>query len=148
MSSALRVGLYDRLVALESLQTLWQFDAAQMAGQVLPRRSQFRVPSTKPFLVYGLGNATNEDLAEDTDHQAERQFFQLWIHDVEGSYQKIDDTIPLLIRGLVNWSYPPASLTGVRYLETSSEFNNETYKTIFRYIRFQAIISSGERIAS
>jgi len=31
----------------------------------------------------------------------------------------------------------------IRYLETSAEFSNQTYNTIFRYIRFQAIIAKG-----
>lgn len=147
MSSALRTFLYDRLYTCQPLQTLWGVDEQGLKSRVYPRRSQFVVPQTKPFLIYGLQTLSNEALAEDQDHRAERQFFQVWIHDEDGDYSVIDDTIPVIIKCLVNATHPPANVSGVNYLETSQEFNNETYGTAFRYIRFQAILSSGERIA-
>ena len=123
--------------------TLWDLTEEQLTGRVVPRESQDTINLPKPFLVYGLGNSTNEDLAEDGDHEAYRQFFQVWVHDEGGSFDLIDDTIEVVKRRLHLASHAPSKVTLVRWLENSAEFSNETYNTVFRYMRFQAIISKG-----
>lgn len=139
----MRAWLYDTLIHDIDLQNHLGYDLAQMTSQVMPRESASVIPSVKPFLIYGLGNETSEDLAEDNDHDASRQFFQIWIHDEGGSFTKIDETIPLIKKLLIGKSDPVSNVSTVRWLENSQEFSNETYNTIFRYSRFQAIISKG-----
>lgn len=138
----MRTWLYDRLTTDASLQA----DLGGVVGirdRVMPRRSQTFVPLEKPFMIYGLGNSTDEELSDSTsrDKRAERQFFQVWVHDVDGTYLAIDNIIPKVIARLHGASHPPSRVLTTRYLETSQEFGNETYGTIFRYIRFQAIIT-------
>lgn len=105
------------------------------------------VNSPKPYIVYGLGNDTNEDLSEDSLHEAHRQFFQVWIHDEGASYDQVDDMVEIVKSRLKNASDKNSRITTVRWLETSQEFSNETLNTIFRYVRFQAIISKGVLIS-
>lgn len=140
----MRAFIYDTLVASTELQTLFNFTAEQMQDQVMPRRTRDNINLPKPFIIFGLGNQTNEDLAEDSDHIANRQFFQVWIHDEGGDYGLIDEAVEAVKRALVNASSPSDNVTTIVWLETSAEFNNETYNTLFRYIRFQAILSKGE----
>jgi hypothetical protein len=142
----MRAFLFDLLTTDQELWPLIGVGTLEQAQeQIMPRQSQENILARRPFLVYGLGNATNEQLADDDagDHEAERQFFQVWIHDEGGSYNLIEDIIPVVKRRLIGASHPPSKLVTIRYLETSGEFSNQTYNTIFRYIRFQAIIAKG-----
>lgn len=140
----MRAWLYDTLRTDTDLQLELGITEAELSTRIVPRESQSTFNLPKPFFVYGLGNNTNEDLAEDQDHEAHRQFFQIWIHDEGGDYGLIDNCITIIKRRLHLASHPPSKVTTVRWLETSGEFANETYNTIFRYLRFQAIISKGE----
>lgn len=142
----MRAWLYDTLTSDVELQALMGGPVG-ILERVVPRQSQMTSNIEKPYLIYGLGTNTNEDLAEDGDHEAHRQFFQVWIHDEGGDYGLIDDIVELVKRALVNKTSPAHRVSMVRWLETSSEFYNETYDTLFRYVRFQAIISKGDRAA-
>ena len=145
----MRAFLYDLLVNDEELWPFFNVDNSEdAANHVTPRRGQETISDVelpRPFIVYGLGNATNEQLADDDagDHEAERQFFQIWIHDEGGDYGVIDQIIPVVKKLLIGASHVPSKLLTIRYLETSQEFSNQTYNTLFRYIRFQAIIAKG-----
>ena len=140
----MRGWLYDLLVSSSVLQ-------AHLGGptgivdQIIPRRSEGSIPDMKPFIIFGLGNSTAEGLGDSTadDVEAERQFFQIWVHDEGGSFVRIDQMVDEVKRLLSGASHSPANVLTVRYLETSQEFGNETYRTNFRYIRFQAIIAKG-----
>jgi hypothetical protein len=140
----MRAWLYDLVCSDEALWPLIGVeDFAGAELHVTPRRGEESINLPKPFLVYGLGNATNEELADDdaNDHEAERQFFQVWIHDEGGDYGLIEQIIPVVKRRLIGASDVNSKVVTIRYLETSAEFSNATYNTIFRYIRFQAIIA-------
>jgi hypothetical protein len=139
----MRAWLYDHLTTDPDLIGALRTDVNGILTRVMPRVSQDTINIPKPFLVYGLGNNTNEDLAEDNDHEAHRQFFQVWIHDEGGDYGLIDDMVEIVKGAFQGKNHPPSNVTQVRWLETSGEFANETYNTIFRYVRFQAIISKG-----
>lgn len=140
----MRAWLYDRLTTDPNL---WPYLGGEFDIQrrVMPRRSQENILGPRPFIIYGLGNTSNEQLGDSTaqDHEAYRQFFQIWIHDEGGSYFDIDDIVEVVKKRLEGASDPISHLTTVIWLETSQEFNNETYNTLFRYIRFQGIISQG-----
>jgi hypothetical protein len=141
----MRTWLYDLLISDEALQ-------AELGGvedikqRVVPRYSETTINLPKPFLIYGLGNSTDEGLVDDTDleePEAERQFFQVWVHDEGGTFSLVDDLVEKVKDRLRGASSAQHKVTVVRYLETSSEFSNITYNTIFRYIRFQAIRAQG-----
>lgn len=139
----MRTWLFNTLTQSVALQSLLSYDLATMKTHVIPRRSEGNFNLTKPFIVLGIGNATNEDLAEDQDHVAYRQFIQIWVHDEGGSYVRIDSILAEIKKLLVGQSDAATNLTNLVWLETSQEFSNETYNTIFRYHRFQGIISKG-----
>lgn len=139
----MRAWLYDLLWTDPELQDLLNLTAVQLQDRVMPRRSQQDVVNLEtPFLIYGLGNDTNEGLVDDTSSyevEAERQFFQVWVHDQGGDFGLIDDIVRVVKARLRGQQSVPDRVLVVQYLETSQEFNNETYGTNFRYIRFQAI---------
>lgn len=115
-------------------------------GRVFPRFTKSTSVITKPFIIHGLGNRSPIISSEDEGF-GDRQYLQVWLHDEGADYTKIDEGLDLVKAALINGSDKPSNLTTVNYLETSQEFNNETYGTIFRYLRFQAIISKGVTIS-
>ena len=136
----MRAFLFDTLTDYADLQA--DLGGAEgIKDRVIPRRSRGDILVARPFLIFGLGNATSEQLEDSTanDAEAERQFFQVWVHDDEDSYVKIDQMIDKVKKCLIGASSVPHKVLTIRYLETSGEFNNESYNTNFRYIRFQAI---------
>lgn len=140
----MRALLYDLLTTDTDLQQeLGGADAIK--ARVMPRRSQGNINIEKPFIIFGLGNATNEQLSDSTsdDEEAYRQFFQIWVHDEGESFVRIDDLIQIIKRRLIGVTSPAHHVVTIFWLETSQEFNNETYNTNFRYIRFQAVIAQG-----
>lgn len=140
--TTIRVWLVQTLIGVEgdALHDLTR-------DRVYPRESMnSSVVPDYPYLVIGLGNATNEELGDnpdDFDQEPERQFFQVWIHDklpsTGGSYLKVDELIPLVKAALRGKSSPDDNIMEIKYLETSGEFSNETLGTVYRYLRFQAI---------
>lgn len=140
----MRAWLYDRLTTHQPLWEAMGATSTTVKKQVVPRESQSNINLPKPFLVFGLGNETNEALSDENDHRASRQFFQVWVHDEGGSFSRIDNNIIPVVKDLLIGASDKASMvTTILWLETSGEFSNETYNTLFRYIRFQAIISKG-----
>lgn len=139
----MRSFLYDLLTTDATLQ----LDLGGVEGikdRVVPRRSQANINIAKPFLMFGLGNATSELLVDSTandpsDKSPERQFFQVWVHDDSESYVLIDSLVKRVKHRLTGKSSSEHGIMTISYLETSAEFHNETYNTLFRYIRFQAI---------
>lgn len=126
----MRTWLYQKLVNDPTLEGI--FGARMYQGE-----SMTTSVIEKPFLVYTIGNATNELLSEDDD-QPQRQFFQIYIHDEPADYTRIDDAIDAVKKLLVN-STDNGDVINVLYLETSRDLDDETMGTIMRYIRFQAI---------
>jgi hypothetical protein len=144
----MRAWLYETLVTdptmidVSSDDRRFGGDQTAVRDRVLPRRGEETINGPRPFVIYGLGNATNEHLADDAaeDHTAYRQFFTIWIHDEGPWFGRIDDAISRIKRRLVGASDPDSGVMEVIWLENSQEFNNDTYNTIFRYMRFQAVI--------
>lgn len=140
----MRAFLYDLLTTDVNLQS--DLGGAEgIKSRVIPRRSQENIQVGKPFLIFGMGNSSREQLVDSTansptDMDAERQFFQVWVHDDSQSWLRIDRIINTVKKRLIGASDTNARVVTILHLETSQEFSNETYNTIFRYIRFQAII--------
>lgn len=137
----MRAFLYDTLTQFSPLQ-LRLGGVEGIKDRVIPRASETNINADRPFLMFGLGNSTSFQLSDSTanDSRADRQFFQVWIHDEGGSYVNIDEVfIPLVKEALIGKTSPRHEIITIGYLETSQEFTNETYNTIFRYLRFEAI---------
>jgi hypothetical protein len=137
---ALRTVLYQALSQNAGLIEWSGMSAEAWAAQVLPRQSQMTAPTTKPYLVYGLMTNVNEGLSEDPIVEVGRQNFQVWIEDEGGDFTRIDAGLALVKSALVGLSSPADALMTVRWLETSQEFDSLEYGTIYRYLRFEAVI--------
>jgi hypothetical protein len=107
-------------------------------GQVFQSSGMTTANLKKPYLVYHIGNDTSEQLAE--DHPAHRIFFQVYIHDEPGDYQKIDDIGDRVKVLLLGQGSPSNQIINTRFLECSQDLSDETLRTIFRYLRFQWIL--------
>lgn len=95
-----------------------------------------------PYIVYKLGNESTEDFSDDRD--ISRQFLQIWVHDYTdgevADYDRIDRIISIIRRVMRKLtSKDDANVWQVRYLETSADLDDDTLKTVFRYLRFQVI---------
>lgn len=139
----MRTWLHQTLKNDPDIQT-WL--GGNLEGRVFPRFTKFTSVIPKPFIIHGLGNRSDMLPSEDEGF-GERQYLQVWLHDEGADYTKIDEGLDIVKAALVNGSDKASNLTTVQWLETSQEFNNETYNTIFRYLRFQAIISKGVTIS-
>ncbi len=95
-----------------------------------------------PYIVYKLGNESTEEFSDDRD--ISRQFLQVWVHDytdgAAADYDRIDRIIAIIRRVFRRLtSADDGSVWQVRYLETSADLDDDTLKTVFRYLRFQVI---------
>lgn len=106
-------------------------------GRVFQRSGIREVPPT-PFVVYNLGNTTDEELAE--NHPANRNFFQVYVHDSKGDYDTIDTICELMKTQLRGTSSTADHIMLTRYLEQSQDLSDDVFHTIFRYLRFQWIL--------
>jgi len=139
----MRTWLHQTLADSTELQTWLEGDPT---GRVFPRFTKTTFNGLRPFVIHGLGNSSDMLPSEDEGF-GKRQYFQVWLHDEGADFTRIDDGLDIVKGLLVNGSDKASNLTTVQWLETSQEFNNETYNTIFRYLRFQAIISKGVTIS-
>jgi hypothetical protein len=94
-----------------------------------------------PYVVYKLGNETLE-LANE-DFEASRQFFQIWVHDYfdqgTGDYTLIDEIIQSLRDAFWLKNSKEEDVWITNWVETSQDLDDDTLKTIFKYVRFQLI---------
>jgi hypothetical protein len=108
--------------------------------RMLQGESVLSADITKPFLVYRFGNKTSEDLAEDMPDVA-RQFLSIYLHDAPADYSRIDEMEMAVIHGLNLASSEEESVVTTRYLETSRDLDDQALGTIYRYVRFQLIMT-------
>lgn len=113
-------------------------------GRVLQGESLTTAQVQKPYLVYRLGNDTDENLGGEgaTDPQPHRTFFQVYVHDTPGDYDQIDAIITELKNAFRAAGGSPANgILAVRYLEVSRDLDDQTLGTILRYVRFQFVLT-------
>jgi hypothetical protein len=137
----MRAFLYDELIGCDELWPFFDGEEGIKLDRVVPRNSQLTINLKKPFIIFGLGHFSEEDLSEDPDFEQGRQFIQIWVHDEGPTYALVDQIIPVIKKLFRGKGDKATGIIQIRFLEVSQEFKNETYNTVFRYIRFQAIIS-------
>lgn len=93
----------------------------------------------KPYIVYHIGNTSDEVLAE--NHSAARHFFQIYVYDHLGDLQRIDDIIKAVKKALVGRGSEAEKIITIRFLGTSQDLDDNTMGAAFRYARFQMIAS-------
>ncbi len=135
-----RTWLYRRMVAFKPLTDLV---GGEDNPRIFAKKSMNSHEEDHPFIVYKLGFAANEDIAEDMpDGQiVERQFVQIWVHDYSdgdsGDYARIDQVLLQIRAALHKGSSAADGVFFCRYLETSQDLNDETLNTVTKYARFQ-----------
>lgn len=130
---SLRPWLYNTLVNDVNLVPL-------VGGRVFQGEGMVTAQVIKPFLVFRIGNETSELLAEE-DVTPRRVFFQIYVHDTGPDYQIVDSAVEAVKKALLGKKSVPDNLMQTIYLETSRDLDDQTLQTVFRYVRFQAILS-------
>jgi hypothetical protein len=128
-----RSFLYDLLVNDPEL-------LASHGGRVYQSSAMLTAKVRKPFMVYHIGNDTSEMLTD--THPAHRIFFQVYIHDEPGDYVRIDDLGDRTKELLAGRVSAQDNIQLTRFLERSQDLKDETFNTIFNYLRFQWVLGS------
>jgi hypothetical protein len=129
--------------------TLTLHDLPGQANQrVFPKRSMKSSVEEHPYIVYKLGNNTNMGLSEVS--AINQQYFQVYVHDYTDTqtadYGLIDEVLEAIKALLVNASSATDGAITIQYLETSQDLNDETLGTLFRYLRFFAIVKEPDYV--
>lgn len=95
----------------------------------------------RPYLVYRLGNETDWELAE-VDVFPRTVYFQIYVQDDPADYDRIDAIIAAVKTAFRTVNGSPANkVIQSRWMETSRDLDDQTLNTIFRYMRYQLIMS-------
>lgn len=133
----LRTWVYQTLTNDSDLNAL-------VNQRIFAKRSMKSMMEDHPYLVYKMGNDTDEGLTEDGSVTPHRHFFQIFIHDYSdeksGDYLQIDEIESKLKALLQGQSSAENDILNIEYLETSQDLNDETLGTVYRYIRFVATL--------
>ena len=136
-----RTFVYGILTTFEPLIELIT-GPESLEPRVFAKKSLTSAVEECPYIVYKLGNETNENLSEETDDFS-RQYFQVWIHDFQDSdtadYERIDNVATQVKKAFHLANSGSDGIWATRYLETSQDLNDDTLNTAFRYLRFQLI---------
>lgn len=124
-----RQFVYDVITGYAPVTTL-------VGERVFQQGSLLTAQTIKPYLVYTMGNNTDEEMSDPDSFRPARQFFQIFVHDEVGDYTRIDT-----IMGHLKNAFLSAPLSGdvcgVQYLEASRDLDDPTLESIMRYSRFQ-----------
>lgn len=126
-----RQFIYDTLLGVGS--------NSEVEDRVFQRGSMLTAQVEKPYIVYGMGNNTDEAISSASDvedFQPNRQYFQVNVYDLVGDYSRIDDILQQ-IKDAFKTASLSGDVCGVTYLETSQDFDDPTLESIMRYMRFQ-----------
>lgn len=126
---------------LETTPAIVSLVGGSLNPRIFAKKSLTSAIEAHPYIVYKLGNSSNEELAE--DQAIDRQYFQVYIHDYHdgktADYMKIDEIASAIRAAFLNLGSKADGVWTVRYLETSQDLNDDTLNTVFRYLRFQLI---------
>lgn len=127
-----RSFLYELLKSDPQLITM-------VADRIFQGSSMTTATTPKPYVIYHIGNNTNEQLADDDPRS--RYFFQLYVYDEVGDYTQIDAIGDRIRDLLVGQGSPPDKIMTTRFLERSQDLIDEVLQAGFNYLRFQWILS-------
>lgn len=117
--------------------------SAIFANRVSSGESLMTAQIAKPYIVYRMGNDTDEGMFDDPDvpSRPNRQFFMVYIHDERPDYTGIDTYCQLVKNAFrLNPKSPSDNVVWTTFLEQSADFDDVTLDTVFRYLRFQAVM--------
>lgn len=131
-----RTWLYHQLTSPSNTELY-----SLIEGRAFAKKTMSSSVEAHPYLIFKLGNDTNEELSETED--IHRQFIQIYVHDYTdvqtADYMKIDEVIRALKNLLSNAQSEEDGIISVIYLETSQDLNDLTLGTVMKYVRFVMI---------
>jgi len=105
--------------------------------RVFAKKSMTSSIEEHPFIVYKLGNNTDDAFSEDVE--VETQYIQIWVHDFtdekSGDYMQIDRILGIIKSQFDKAVSPDDGVIRCIYLETSQDLDDNTLNTIFKYLR-------------
>lgn len=107
-----------------------------VGDRIFQQGSLLHAQTIKPYIVYTMGNATDEGMDDPDNFMPARQYFQIYIHDEVGDYSRIDQVVEELKKAFTT-AMPEGNVCGIQYLETSRDLDDPTLESIMRYVRFQ-----------
>lgn len=113
------------------------------AGRVLAGQSLMTAQTAKPYLVTKFMNDLDEGFDDpDVDARPHRQFFMIYVHGERPSYVDLDVWCGLVKNAFrLRQTSPADRITWITFLEQSADFDDVTLDTVFRYLRFQAVMT-------
>lgn len=116
---------------------------AATQGRIFSGQSVMTAQQAKPYIVVKLMNDLDEGF-DDPDVQARphRQFFMVYIHDERPSYINLDGYCDLVKKAFrLNPSSSQDRIVWTTFIEQSADFDDVSLDTVFRYLRFQAVMT-------
>lgn len=113
---------------------------ALVGDRIFQGSSMLTAQVVKPFVVYSMGNNTDEGMTDPDSFQPSRQFFTVYIHDEKGDYSRIDDVVRVMKRAFLTAPLT-GDVCGLQYLETSADHDDPTLQSIMKYVRFQQALA-------
>jgi hypothetical protein len=101
--------------------------------------SSLDIVPPKPFCTYRMH--THFPLIQG---HGQREYCQIWVHDIPGDYLTIDDGLAKIRRALESWP-AQGDFLEARWIETGVDLKDDVMGTINRYIRFQLTATLRER---
>lgn len=133
-----RTFVYGKLISYAPLTDLI---GGSLEPRVFAKKSMTSSKEDTPYIVYKLGNATDQNFSEEVEIGT--QFLQIWVHDFSNeevaNYKVIDDIIEQIRNAFRFTQSPDDGVIMSEYIETSEDLNDDTLNTIFRYVRLQLI---------
>lgn len=110
--------------------------AAQVGTRIYQSTALQEVPATKPYIMYRY-LADVPELRGDDSTPVNRQAFMVMVHDLPGSYVRIDEILQIL-RGLFrDTSDPSADIIRCNWVDDSEDLRDDVMGTILRWSRYR-----------
>lgn len=124
----------------------WVFDTLNqdaainqfVTGRVFQSTSLSTTPHQKPFIMY---RQTSDVIAvKGSDHEEVRNIgYLIFVHDIPGSYSRIDLVMQLVKARFADTKYPPAGVIRSTWIDTSDDQRDEDMGTIMKFARIQVV---------
>lgn len=136
-----RTWLYQRMIGDSALQTLLERDTKSFSPGIegiFAAKALLNSPGKWPFIVYVMGNDTEEALGE--NDPSNRQYAMVWVHDdaTRLDYMSIDSIVDRL-KDLFRDADGSSGVITSHVLETSRDLDDQEMGTNCRYLRLQII---------
>jgi hypothetical protein len=112
-------------------------------ARVYADQSVMTAQTVKPYIIFKLMNDLDEGF-DDPDVQARphRQFVMVYVHGERPSYTDLDDYCALVKDAFrLRPSSSEDRITWMTFIEQSADFDDVSLDTVFRYLRFQAVMT-------